>query len=290
MEGVARVDFRGTREEGEKRLAVFGYVVPIGDSHFETRTASGKEVMGYHGEFTVDMSTNQFQELVITTDDMPEAAAACGFSIKTRYAATLLNGSPFQLPASVLLDVLSLDHEKRRTVTGYENCHEFTAQSSLRFDDAPSAGHSNTPKPERTLPPGLPVRIRIKGGIDPERAWAGDPVEGELAVDIVDSHMKLLVPKGAPARGLLLDAAIMRRPSRSYVVALQFQELRFAGEDYKLNLDSVPEPDPEDVRTNERRGRIQLSNPPISNHVDGRFLLNSKQVKMKGLMTNWVTK
>jgi hypothetical protein len=227
LEGLARINYGGLRLDGSRQVAVFEYSVSISQSHFETRTASGKDVMGYHGEFTVNPSTGELEQLDILTDDMPDGAAACNFATKTTYAASMLNGSPFQLPESVTMDVVSRSHEKTRTVTHYRQCHEFTSQSVLRFDEAPGEGNISTSRTARTLPAGLPVRIRIKLGVDPEMAWAGDPVEGELAADIVDSKMQLLAPKGAPVHGLILDAAILRRPSRSYVIALQFVGLKF---------------------------------------------------------------
>jgi hypothetical protein len=69
--------------------------VPIGVSGFETRTESGKEVMGYHGEFAVDPTTKTLKELVILTDDIPESAQVCAFISTTRYETNLLNNVPF---------------------------------------------------------------------------------------------------------------------------------------------------------------------------------------------------
>jgi hypothetical protein len=80
------------------------------------------------------------------------------------------------------------------------------------------------------------------------------------------------------------------RPSHAYTVALQFRELTSAGEDYRLNLKSLPEPVKADLARDSMPRRIQLDNPPISDDPGAcRFRLNDNQVRLEGVVTYWVT-
>jgi hypothetical protein len=246
--------------------------------------------MGYHGEFTVDVSTGQLEALQIATDDMPQSAKVCSFTSDVHYGIVTLNGVAFQLPSSVDMDVLTFNREHNRTVTHYGDCHEFLGESQLRFDTAPTATASSPAKPTQALQPGLPMQIRITTSIDPRTAWAGDPIEGKLAADIVDEHGKIVAPAGTPVRGRLLRLETWNKPARFYTVALQFQNLNFAGQDYTLNLRSTPPPLPEQ-RPSSLRQRTYLTNPPISDDPGAcRFRLSDDQVNLRNVVTYWLSK
>jgi len=263
--------------------------VPIGESRFTTRTDSGSDVIGYHGEFSVDVSKGELEQLEILTDDMPESAHVCAFNMKTQYKATLLKGIPFELPTSVAMDVLSQSHERSNTITEYHDCHEFHAESVLRFDAAPKETTAEIPMAARTLPAGISLRIRLKSNVAVDSAWAGDPIEGVLVDDIVTSAGKVFVPQGTSVQGLLLRVETVLQPLHSYQGSLQFRELHFAGEEYMLHLKSQPEPVTVDERATGMLRRIQLENPPASDDADAcRFRLNDKKVKLQGVVTYWV--
>jgi hypothetical protein len=291
LEGVAKIDFRKFANEGDRRLAVYGYAVRIDESRFTTRTDSGSAVMGYHGEFTVDVSKGELEQLEILADDMPESAHVCAFNMKTNYKATLLKGIPFELPASVAMDVLSPSHERSNTVTEYHDCHEFQAESVLRFDAAPKETVPEAPMPVRSLPAGISLRIRLKSNVAVDSAWAGDPMKGELAEDVMNPAGQVLIPKGTSVQGLLLRVETVFQPLHSYQISLQFRELHFAGEEYRLNLKSQSELGAVDERATGMPRRIQLENPFTADDPQAcRFRLNDKKVKLRGVVTNWVTK
>jgi hypothetical protein len=291
LEGSAQIDFQGFRTQAGKQVAVFGYSVPRDVSKFETRTASGKEVMGYHGEFTLDVATRELEELRVLTDDMPKSAWVCSFDSTARYGVTLFHGAGFQLPVNVVMNILDVNHQLTRTVTQYRDCHEFLGESVLHFDGSAPARTPSLPKAVRTLSSGLPVRIRITSRVNPETAWAGDRIEGKLAADVFDEHGMALLPKGTGVVGRLLRLETWVRPAHSYTVALQFEELSLAGEDYRLNLKSVMEPDATNNGQDSIRRRIQLENPPIGDDPAAcRFRLTDTGVSLQGVVTYWVTR
>lgn len=289
LEGSANIDFRGFHNEGGKQFAIFEYSVPADQSKFETRIDSGKEVMGYHGKFAVDSTTGSLDQLDIVADEIPKSARVCTFDLKAHYGMVSLNGAEFQLPRHVDMDITDPNHEHTRTVTRYQECRQFLGESIVHFDSTTSeitpVGGS---RPAKTLPSGLRLQIRIKSSTNPETAWAGDAVRGELANDILDEHGLVIVPKGAPVQGRLLRLESWVRPYRFYTVALQFQELTFANEDYMLNLKSIMEPTTVGPTSIPRR--MQLESPPISDEPGAcRFRLDDRRANLKGVITRWMT-
>ncbi len=234
LEGLAKVEYRGPRKEQGRTIAVFGYAVPIAQSKFETRTESGKSAMGYHGEFTVDVSAAKLEVLQIVTDEMPEEAEICSFSLELHYERSALLDADFKLPSSVVMDVLTRDRQHKKMVLHYGDCHEFHGESKLRFDSFPSVTHA-TPSATKgqTLGAGLKLEIRVGSNIKAETAWAGDPINGRLAADVLDEQGNLIAPRGAIVSGRLLRFEILQRPVRSYKVALQFSTLSVGGKQYR---------------------------------------------------------
>jgi hypothetical protein len=289
LEGRANIDFLGLRKEADKQLAVFGYAVPITRSAFETHTVNGTEAMGYRGEFLADAITGELEQLDIETEDMPKSAMVCSFNFKARYGTTVLGGNSFRLPTDVVMDVLDIGHEHTKTVTQYQQCHQFKGESVLRFDEAPAAS-VETPKAQHSkeLPAGVRVDIRITSIIKPAAAWAGDPIEGELAKDILDGQRQTLARKGTVVSGRLLRIEHGRRPD-SYTVALQFTQLSVADGEVAFNLTSSAELD--GSRQSAMPRRIQLDSPPLSEQPGAcRFRLSDARVKLKGVVTHWTTK
>ena len=288
VERVAKIDFVGMRKAGDKQVAVFQYAVPLAKSGFETRTTSGKATIAYHGEFTVDLANRELEELEIVANQLPESASVYRYSSKTHYRVTVLNGAALQVPVRVDMNLFYQNHERAEVIAQYQQCHEFKAESVLRFDTTTTEAESSSAKPTLPLPPGLSVRIRIKSQIDLASAWAGDEVNGELAEDLVDSQGKQIAPVGTAVHGLLVLADTGRRPS-SYTVAVTFRELNVANVNYKLDLKSVL-PLVTEIKESSVPSTVEVDNHRISDDpATCRFRSNRKLVKLKGVVTFWVT-
>jgi hypothetical protein len=116
-------------------------------------------------------------------------------------------------------------------------------------------------------------------------------MKGELAEDVMNPAGQVLIPKGTSVQGLLLRVETVFQPLHSYQISLQFRELHFAGEEYRLNLKSQSELGAVDERATGMPRRIQLENPFTADDPQAcRFRLNDKKVKLRGVVTNWVTK
>jgi hypothetical protein len=284
LEGSAQIDFIGLRSE----VAVFQYTMRSSGSKFETETDGGPTAMGYHGEFTVDPVSHSIQRLTVIAEEseVPESARFCGLHLDTRYQTVNLNGNGFRLPATVEMTLLDRNREVKRTSTRYQACHEFLAESQLRFDNAPtaSAPTGTAPRPLDKLPPGLKLAIRITSNTNPANSWGGDPITGELSDDLTNEHGTVLAAKGTLVRGRLLRITTLFDPRRAYTAVVQFDQLA----DYNLRLRSVIDTSSAGSAVMPRR--IQLDNPPISNDPAAcRFRLNDQQANLKGALTHWVT-
>jgi hypothetical protein len=289
LEGSAQIDYIGLRSEDNHEVAVFQYTTPRSESTFETETDAGPAVMGYHGEFTVDPVSPSIQRLTVIAEEaeVPESASFCSLHLDSRYQVVNLNGKGFRLPATVELTLLDRNREVKRTSTRYQACHEFLAESQLRFDNSPtiSAPTGAAPRPLKELPPGLRVAIRITSNTNPADSWGGDPVTGELSDDLTDEHGVVLAAKGTLVQGRLLRMATLSNPRRGYTAVVQFDQLA----DYSLDLRSVIDKSSPGSTLMPRR--IQLDNPPISNDSAAcRFRLNDQQANLKGALTHWVTR
>ena len=288
VESVAKIDFVGFRKDGDRQVAVFQYAVPLAKSGFETRTSLGKATIGYHGEFTVDLANRELEQLEIVADDLPESAFVYRYSSKTRYRVTVLNGTALQVPVRVDMNLFYQNHERAEVIAQYQQCHEFKAESVLRFDTATTETENSAAKPTLPLPSGLSVRIKINSQVDLASAWAGDEVDGELAEDLMDAQGKQIAPVGTTVHGLLVLADTGRRPS-SYTVAVTFRELSVAGVNYKLDLKSVL-PLVTEIKESSVPSTLEVDNLRISDdHATCRFRSNRKLVKLKGVVTFWVT-
>lgn len=290
LEGLAQIDYRGLENDNGKHAALFGYSVPIRVSKFETRTSDGSAPMGYHGQFTVDVSSQELKTLTVETDDMPSAAHICGFRLDLQYTTVAINGWRLQLPLRAAMDVLNPSHQRITSSTQYAQCREFHSESALRFD----GGSSPTEKRERTAPlrlaAGLRLQIRIDSDINPQTAWAGDAVEGSIAADVVDQQGHVLIRKDTPVEGRLVRVESWERPARFYTVEIQFERLTTSAHAYLLHLRSMP-PEPEQHSSLGRlRQRVYLYSPPSSERLDTcRFRINGRNSNLKGAVTFWIT-
>jgi hypothetical protein len=288
LEGTAEIDYIGLRSEDNHEVAIFQYTMPRSESTFETETGEGPAVMGYHGEFTVNPVSHSIQRLTVIAEEreVPESAGFCSLHLETRYQVVKLNGNGFRLPATVEMTLLDRDREVKRTSTGYQACHEFLAESQLRFDNAPtiSAPTDKALHPLKELPPGLKVAIRITSNTNPVDSWGGDPVMGELSDDLTDERSTVLAAKGTLVQGRLLRMETLFSPRRAYTAVVQFDQVL----DYRLRLSVIDTTSP---RSTPMPRRIQLDNPPLSNDPAAcRFRLNEQQANLKGALTHWVTR
>jgi hypothetical protein len=92
-------------------------------------------------------------------------------------------------------------------VTTFSACHEYAAESSLRFEgDAAAAGVKSAAKTGPPLPAGLSLTLALLTPIDTSTAAAGDAVSARVTKAVrAPKSNEILVAAGAIVRGRILQ-------------------------------------------------------------------------------------
>ncbi len=155
----------------------------------------------------------------------------CRAKISTDYHFMPIGDGEFLIPRRSEFRTFDTDGGRTDSVTEFSACREYTAESSLRFDDqVTSVGTiSTTPQRATALPPGLSLTLATVGAIDLGTAAAGDPISARVVHFVrAPGSKELLVPVGAIARGRIL---VMRHELRTseFQISILFDTLETKG-------------------------------------------------------------
>lgn len=238
--GRGRYFYHGLAIVNGKELAAFSYVIPRAVSHFSTNTPSGKQVMGFHGEFTADPKSGDLASITVESEDIPKEIRACQVSQTITYQNLLLNGKSFRIPETVQFVSALEDHDRLTTLTRYTGCHEFVGQSIIHFNTDPKAiiAAATPTSSLPALPRGLRLKVRLASPIDSDSAWTGDAVSGTLENTLHDKHGHTLAPKGALLTGRIVQLEHFATEEDQYwILAFRFDRLHTPTADYRLGLE-----------------------------------------------------
>lgn len=239
INGRGHYFYHGLAVVNGKELAAFSYVIPKAVSHFSTKTPSGRQVMGFHGEFTADPQSGDLASLTIDTEDIPKEIRACRISQTVEYQNLLLNGKSFRIPETVQFVSLLEDHERLTTLTRYTGCHEFVGQSIIHYNTDPKAiiAAATPTSSLPAVPRGLRLKVRLASPIDSDSAWTGDAVSATLENTLHDKHGHTVAPKGAVLTGRIVQLEHFAAEEPYWILALRFDRLHTPTADYRLGLD-----------------------------------------------------
>src|SRR4051812_37237128 len=145
LASVFGADAEGFRFIGEQdmpvgRLAAFEYTVPPQKSHYSYRTGTGENgIVGYHGTFYAVPATAELKRLVVEATEFP-SGSVCRVYDTMDYTRMKIGSGDFLLPEVSRMTVLYRTGEETQNETHYSGCHEFTGESTIRFDDADESG------------------------------------------------------------------------------------------------------------------------------------------------------
>ena len=230
--------YAGEVTENGRKLRQFSFRVPRESSQywFGTRSHDWRTV-AFGGTFLLDPETADLVRLVVNVSESPEATGACQATTTLSYGRTPVNEWQSVLPASALFELFTTLGLEVRNSSAYSGCHEFAAQSTVRFE-APDTGLRPVEKaPERpalALPEGVPFRIVFTQDIKFRTVAAGDTIAARLATPIVDQSGHVLVPADAPVVTRILNAEFFRiqrdgRPVLMGTLIFRLESLAIAG-------------------------------------------------------------
>jgi hypothetical protein len=228
----------GEQAGGSTAAIRYAYRVPRSSGYLLTRDRLGA-VVGYHGSFWVDRKTLGVTRLEVEADDIPAGLKISSAKITIDYGTVRAGAGDFLLPQATEARMVSDGGMESRTATRFSNCRQFGAESTISFEDRPSAEMGRKNKPGIELPGGVPLATALVTPIERKTAAVGDPVEVRLrrAVRIGGG---IVIPKGATVEGRILRLEIHDSwPQPVDLLLLRFTKLRFGEKQVRLQASVI---------------------------------------------------
>jgi hypothetical protein len=220
--------------------SLFAFNVPLAKSHYTYRTSGPERRTGYHGTFLVDPAIAELKRLTVVADEFPAREAACRVEDTMDYHRVKIGNGDFLLPESATMDVLYNEGIESVNEIGYSDCHEYTGESTIRYDDeaAAPAAPKTAAAPAKQLPSGLRFRIGLTSPIHSETAAAGDAVTGVVLHEVKDHKLGIVARENDVVHGRILQLEQHMYPFPRWVFAILFDSLEHDGVEQPLELKS----------------------------------------------------
>lgn len=218
---VGEQDFQG------KKAIRFNYDVPQMLSGYRIRVAAASAIVAYHGSFYADPSTFDMQRIIVHADDLPPELMLASTDDQIDYAVTRIGEGDFLLPAQSELTMIGMQGGEEQNRVKFTSCRQFSGESVLTFEDAPSSKPAAVAVPTREfdLPEGLDLELLTTNAIDIHTAAIGDPIEARVNRDVKQKG-QIVIPKGATATGRIVR---LEKYETFYIIGVEFPEIDAPG-------------------------------------------------------------
>jgi hypothetical protein len=234
--GGEAVTVRYTGLAGDQ--ARFEYDVPQARSHYQYRSDGGQKITGYGGAFFLDPDDAELMKLVVDTAPFPAGEPLCQVEDTMNYQRIRIGSGDFLLPEVASMDVMYRSGDEAMNETHYSDCHEFTGESTIHFDDVDTSAGA-APAASGALAP-LPAKLRLRIGftkpIDGETAAAGDPVVGVLLEDAKDKARGVVAHRNDRVYGRIVRFEQHVIPNPRWIVQIKFDRIERSGVQQPVNL------------------------------------------------------
>lgn len=201
-------EFAAENPEGGRRLFHYRYSIPVSASHYQVKLMGGTWWnTSYSGDFDISVDTGDLEKLTTDTGSLSLDAQMCRAQTVVEYHYEKVGDGGFLIPRQATLRTFHPDGTSTLSMTTFSACHEYLAESTIRFDDAdaPADANGNTASPSvRALPGWTPVTLKLATAIDTDTAAAGDVVWATLAKPVIDENKRVIAPAGLRVRGRIL--------------------------------------------------------------------------------------
>ncbi len=242
---TATITYDGPAIVAGRPLVRFAFRVPRSKSQYTVGDQVNHQIVPFHGTFLLDPATVALVQLNVSADEIPPIIAACQISSTLDYGSGGSNGSDFVLPSQVRFHAVERDGADLENRTVFSGCHQFTGESSLRFDDpvpiAAAAIRERT-APDEPIPANKLFTVSLTDSIQTATAAAGDMVTVLLRNAIKSNKRQVLLPSGAVVKGrILLLQRVYGIDFDSLCLAIQLQTAESGGvtRPFHARLDSV---------------------------------------------------
>jgi hypothetical protein len=153
--------------------------------------------VGVTGSFVADAATLDVLRLDYAAEGMPQWLGNKALEQSIEYERVPLGGRPVLLPKVTEMRAESFSGEKHFNHAVFSDCHEYGAQTTIRFEGM-----------EDLIPPNVDLSLKLESGIDSATAKAGDPIRATLTTPVSFAGGSLAA--GAVATGAII--AVQRHP------------------------------------------------------------------------------
>jgi hypothetical protein len=302
LASVFGADAEGFTFNGEKDMpfghfAEFEFVVPLKKSHYSYKTPTGaNNVIGYGGKFYAAPATAELKRLAIEANNLPPGDV-CHIYDTMDYNRVKVGSNDFLLPEVSRMTVLYKNGDETENETHYSSCHEFTGESTIRFDDPDEAG---TPAAVakaalKALPPRTQISVKIDPPIDSATAAAGDPITGVVEHEVKQKG-QVIVRTTDKLHGRILRLEQWMIPAPRWIVAIRFESIERDGVELPVSFRPLDDGDrtPQPARATGFRGGITVQKQEIPERPAGggifSFLKEGNLVLDRKFHSVWETK
>lgn len=232
----AKYQFTGVKTEAGVRSFLFHYSVGLETSHFMVKMMDGTRwKTPYSGDFEIVATTAELARLSIETDRLSPDTGMCRAQTTNFYHHVKVGSGEFLIPIRSILRTIRPDGSATESVTTFSACHEYGAESTIRFDadDAPPAEASQKAAAERAaaaLPWGTELVLKLESAIDTETVAAGDIVWATVAQPVRNPKSKqIALPAGTRVRGRIMQVTHYISEDRGFDISIVFDRYEIQG-------------------------------------------------------------
>jgi hypothetical protein len=258
-----------------KRAIRYEYDVPQKLSSYRVKVGGVSSIVSYHGSVYASPNTFDIKRIEVIADRVPVELGLASAADIIDYAITHIGEADFLLPSESEQTMISQYGGEDRNHVTFTSCHQFAAESTLTFGDAPATTPDAAPATthEFDLPSGLFIELATTQDIDLNTAAVGDPIYACVAQDVKQKG-QIIIPKDATATGHI--SGLEKHPGRMLLTIL-FRDIEAPGmlAHMKGRLTAIFGIDP--------RGRVEQP-------VEGTISLKTTQLQIsRGCILTWGT-
>jgi hypothetical protein len=220
--------FRYTGEDNTPagRMARFEYEVPRSSSHYRYRTNGTFKLAPYSGWFLIDPATAALEKLAVIATEFERDDEVCRVEDSIDYQTSRIGDGEFTLPRLSVMTAVYTRGTEARNETHYSGCHEYTAESTIRFDDGGSDATQSARMAvaRQALPGGVHVLLALDTLINGDTSAAGDEIIAEALNDSKAGGLTV-IRRGDRFHGRLvrLEQFLMNQPH--WMLGVRFDSL-----------------------------------------------------------------
>jgi hypothetical protein len=204
---AARFEYDGEEALNGAGVFKYSYQVPLASSHYLIKAGDGWVPTAFSGSLWVDPESLELRRLTAGSSELPPETRACVADMDVMYERERIGAREFLLPRRSELHFIMRDATETHSLSTYANCHEYHAESTVRFDESPPAETTDrkTVPASPAMPIGLSVRLALSTPIDTDTAAAGDVFTAKVSKAVRGEHSReIIIPAGATVRGRIV--------------------------------------------------------------------------------------